>query len=63
MKVSEYRDMQVDQLKEELLKLRKDQFALRMQSASGQLGQPHLMRNTRKDIARLKTVLVEKAQS
>jgi len=63
MKVSEYRDMQVDQLNEELLKLRKEQFALRMQSASGQMGQPHLMRNTRKDIARLKTVLAEKAQS
>lgn len=63
MKVSEYRDMQVDQLKEELLKLRKEQFAFRMQGASGQLGQPHLMKNTRKDIARLKTVLVEKAQS
>ena len=63
MKVSEYRDMQVDELNEELLKLRKEQFALRMQGASGQLGQPHLMKNTRKDIARLKTVLAEKAQS
>ena len=60
MNVGEFRDMQVDQLKEELLKLRKEQFALRMQSASGQLGQPHLMKDTRRNIARLKTVLAEK---
>ena len=55
--------MQVEQLQQELLKLRKEQFGLRMQSASGQLGQPHLMKDTRRNIARLKTVLVEKAQS
>jgi large subunit ribosomal protein L29 len=60
MSVSEYRDMQVDQLNEEILKLRKEQFALRMQSASGQLGQPHLMKDSRRNIARLKTVLAEK---
>ena len=60
MKAGELREMQIDQLQEELLKLRKEQFGLRMQGASGQLGQPHLMKDTRRDIARLKTVLAEK---
>ncbi len=63
MKASELRDMQVDQLQEQLLKLRKEQFSLRMQSASGQLGQHHLVKESRKDIARLKTVLAEKLEN
>jgi large subunit ribosomal protein L29 len=60
MKASELRDKTPKELSEELLKLRKEQFALRMQKASGQLGQPHLLGETRRDIARIKTILAEK---
>jgi large subunit ribosomal protein L29 len=60
MKASELRDKSPQELGEELLKLRKEQFSLRMQKASGQLGQPHLLTETRRDIARIKTILTEK---
>lgn len=60
MKASELREKSPEQLNEELLKLRKEQFSLRMQKASGQLGQPHLLGETRRDIARIKTILAEK---
>jgi large subunit ribosomal protein L29 len=61
MKVAELRNKSVKELQEELLKRRKEQFGLRMQKASGQLGQTHLLGATRRDIARIKTVLAEKA--
>jgi len=61
MKVAELRNKSVKELHEELLKRRKEQFGLRMQKASGQLGQTHLLTATRRDIARIKTVLAEKA--
>jgi large subunit ribosomal protein L29 len=60
MKASEIRDKNLDQLKEELLRLRKEAFNLRMQRASGQLPQTHLLKETRRDIARVKTVMKEK---
>ncbi len=60
MKVSDLRDKTPKQLQEELLKLRRDQFHLRMQKASGQLGQTHLLNETRRDIARIKTIMAEK---
>ena len=60
MKASEIRDLSDDELREELLKLRKEQFSLRMQRASGQLGQSHLLEEARRDIARIKTVIQEK---
>ncbi|MBK81933.1 MAG: 50S ribosomal protein L29 [Gammaproteobacteria bacterium] len=60
MKASELRDKSPQELSEELLKLRKEQFNLRMQKASGQLGQPHLLGETRRDIARIKTIMAEK---
>lgn len=60
MKASDLRDKSPQELGEELLKLRKEQFNLRMQKASGQLGQPHLLGETRRDIARIKTILAEK---
>ena len=47
-------------LRDELLRLRKEQFNLRMQKASGQLGQVHLLTEARRDIARVKTVMQEK---
>jgi len=61
MKASELRDKTPEELNEELLRLRKEQFHLRMQKASGQLGQTHLLTEARRDIARIKTVMQEKA--
>ena len=58
--VKELREKSVQELSEELLKLRKEHFNLRMQKASGQLGQVHLLKDTKKDIARVKTLIQEK---
>ena len=60
MKASELRDKPEAELKESLLKLLRDQFNLRMQKGSGQLGQSHLLGQTRRDIARVRTVLRQK---
>ncbi len=60
MKVLELREKTAQELNEELLRLRKEQFHLRMQKASGQLGQTHLLLEARRDIARVKTVIQEK---
>ena len=49
-----------DELKQDLLDLRKEQFNLRMQKGSGQLNQPHQLRRVRRDIARTKFVLGSK---
>lgn len=61
MKASEVRDMTPDQLQDELLKLKKTQFNLRFQGASGQLEKVHQMRQVRRDIARIKTVQRQRA--
>ena len=50
----------MDELNEQLIELRKEEFGLRMQNASGQLPQSHLLKTTKRDIARVKTVLREK---
>ncbi len=63
MKASELRDSAAEELGKELLELRREQFNLRMQSGSGQLTRPHQMRKVRRDIARVKTVIREKAGS
>jgi len=60
MAMAELREKEESELHDELLKLRREQFALRMQEASGQLGQFHLLREVRKEIARVKTIIVEK---
>lgn len=60
MKASELRSKSPEELSKELLSLREEQFKLRMQKATGQLGQPHLLRQTQRDIARVKTLLTEK---
>ncbi|MBV1922370.1 MAG: 50S ribosomal protein L29 [Pseudomonadales bacterium] len=62
MKTSELRDKNVEQLNEELLELRRTQFGRRMEHATGQMNQHHLLRQVRRDIARVKTVLTEKKQ-
>jgi large subunit ribosomal protein L29 len=61
MKASELREKSVEELTAELLKAREDQFKLRMSKATGQLGQTHLIKLARREIARIKTVLTEKA--
>ncbi|MBO6633880.1 50S ribosomal protein L29 [Parvibaculum sp.] len=61
MKASEVRDMTPDQLEDELLKLKKTQFNLRFQGASGQLEKVHQMRQLRRDIARVKTIQRQRA--
>ena len=55
MKMSKIKDMTVDQLDDELLKLKKEQLNLRFQQASGQLENTARMREVRRTIARLKT--------
>ena len=60
MKAAELREKETEELYEELLRLRKEQFGLRMQDASGQVGQYHLLSQVKRDIARVKTVIVEK---
>jgi large subunit ribosomal protein L29 len=63
MKSAELRGRSPQELIEQLLKLRKEQFTLRMQKASGQLGQTHLLGEARRDIARIKTILAEKKRN
>jgi large subunit ribosomal protein L29 len=62
MEASELRKKSVEELNEELLALRREQFNLRMQKATGELNQNHEHRRVRKDIARIKTVLNELAR-
>jgi large subunit ribosomal protein L29 len=61
MKASELRDKSAEDLNKQLLTLREEQFKLRMQKSTGQLGQTHLLKLNQRDIARVKTVLNEKA--
>ena len=57
MKAKEIRDKSEQELKDMLVDLRKEQFELRMQLGTGQLTEPHKLRQVRRDIARVKTVL------
>ena len=61
MKASELKTKSVEELNAELLGLLREQFNLRMQAATGQLAQTHLLKTVRRDIARVKTILTEKA--
>ncbi len=60
MKASEVRALDDEKLAEELIKLRREQFNLRMQSATGQAARPDQYGKVRKDIARIKTVMRER---
>ncbi len=57
MNIDEIRGMTADQLKDNLLSLKKEQFNLRFQAATGQLEKTHRVNQIRKDLARIKTVL------
>ena len=59
-KAEELRTLTVDQLDDELLKLKKEQFNLRFQRATGQLDNTSRSRVVRRDIARIKTVAQQK---
>ena len=60
MKASELRGKSVEELQAQLQDLYKDQFNNRMQNATGQLGQVHLLKEVKRDIARIKTLITEK---
>ena len=57
MDIEDVRGMTPDQLSEQLINLKKEQFNLRFQRATGQLEKTHRVDEVRKDIARIKTVL------
>ena len=59
MKAADLRDKSVDQLNEELVALRREQFNLRMQMATGEQTHHHEHLRVRKDIARVKTIINE----
>jgi large subunit ribosomal protein L29 len=60
MKAADIKTMSVDQIDDEVLKLKKEQFNLRFQRATGQLENTSRVREVRRDIARLKTVARQK---
>ncbi|MCZ8282831.1 MAG: 50S ribosomal protein L29 [Aquidulcibacter sp.] len=60
MQAANARALTPDQLQEELLKLKKEQFNLRFQRATGQLEKTHRINQVRKDIALVKTMMREK---
>ncbi|USG60259.1 50S ribosomal protein L29 [Sneathiella marina] len=63
MKAQELLGKSADELKDELLQLKKEQFNLRFQAASGQLENTTRQRQVRRDIARIKTVMSANAAS
>ena len=63
MKSDEVRRLTPDQLTDQLLSLKKEQFNLRFQAATGQLEKTHRVEEVRRDIARIKTVLRAKAKA
>ena len=60
MKAADARAMTLDQLDDEVLKLKKEQFNLRFQRATGQLENTSRVRTIRRDIARMKTIAAQK---
>ena len=62
MKINDLRKKSETELAEELLGLRKEQFNLRMQRATGQLSRPDQFDKVRKNIARIKTLLSEQSR-
>jgi len=63
MKAEELKTKSVDELKKQLLELRKEQFNMRFQKAGGQLDNTAQMRTVRRDIAKVKTILTEKTKA
>jgi large subunit ribosomal protein L29 len=63
MKAADVRAKSTDELKDELLALKKEQFNMRFQQATGQLENTARQRLVRRDIARIKTVLADQARA
>jgi large subunit ribosomal protein L29 len=63
MKIDDVLRLTPDQLSDELLSLKKEQFNLRFQAATGQLEKTHRVQEVRRDIARIKTVMRAKTPS
>ena len=63
MKIKEIRDLSIDELHQKNRELVEELFKLRLRHASGQLDSPATLGHIRRDIARLRTVLVEKEVS
>ena len=63
MKAGDLRAKTPDELNENLVQLKKEQFNLRFQKASGQLENTARVRQVRRDIARIKTILQQKQQA
>ena len=61
MNASDLREKSADELNKELVELLREQFSLRMQNGTGQLSRPHQVKVVRRNIARIKTILNEKA--
>lgn len=61
MKAADVRAMSADQLNDELAKLKKEQFNLRFQKATGQIEKTARVKEVRRDIARIKTIAAEKS--
>lgn len=60
MKANELRDMNIEDLKDKLLSQKKELFNLRFQLATGQLDNQMQIRNVKRDIARINTIITEK---
>ena len=60
MKAADVRAMSADQLNDELAKLKKEQFNLRFQKATGQMEKTARVKQIRRDIARIKTIAAQK---
>ncbi len=63
MKIEDLRTKTDDELADELLSAKKEAFNLRFQKANGQVEQTHQMRELRRDVARIKTLLGERRQA
>jgi len=63
MKAVDIRTQSLDELNDQLLQLKKEQFNLRFQRASGQLENTARVNTVRRDIARIKTILGERSRS
>lgn len=63
MKIADVRAKSTDELKDEVLALKKEAFNLRFQQATGQLENTARVRQVRRDVAKIKTILGQRAQS
>ena len=63
MKATDLRAKSKDELRDELVSLKKEQFNLRFQAASGQLENTARVKKVRRDVARIQTILTEQAEA